>query len=36
MVPESMRTQNPSGAATYSNFRQFNVQTESAIAPEPR
>jgi VWFA-related protein len=31
MVPATMRTQNPSGAATYSNFRRFNVQTDSVI-----
>ena len=36
MVPELMRTENPDGVATYSNFRRFGVQTETAIAPEPR
>ena len=36
-VPELMRTQNPAGVATYSNFRRFNVHTESAIdSPQKR
>jgi hypothetical protein len=34
MVPEQMRTENPAGIATYSNFRRFNVQTDAAVAPE--
>jgi hypothetical protein len=34
MVPEQMRTQNPAGVATYSNFRRFNVQTETLVAPD--
>ena len=31
MVPEEMRTKNPTGVATYSNFRRFTVQTDTAI-----
>ena len=34
MVPEQMRTENPSGIATYSNFRRFSVQTDTAVAPD--
>ena len=34
MVPEQMRTENPAGIATYSNFRRFNVQTDTAVAPD--
>jgi hypothetical protein len=34
MVPEQMRTQNPAGVATYTNFRRFSVQTETAVAPD--
>ena len=34
MVPEVMRTRNPAGVATYSNFRRFNVQTDTRI-PDP-
>jgi hypothetical protein len=33
MVPETMRTQNPDGLATYSNFRRFSVQTTADPAP---
>jgi hypothetical protein len=33
MVPEQMRTENPDGVATYSNFRRFTVQTDTAVAP---
>jgi hypothetical protein len=36
MVPEVMRTQNPSGVATYSNFRRFNVQSDTEVAPPQR
>lgn len=32
MVPEQMRTENPNGAATYSNFRRFSVATDTAVA----
>src|SRR4051812_11118340 len=35
MVPEQMRTENPRGVATYSNFRRFSVQTETAVADKP-
>jgi VWFA-related protein len=35
MVPEQMRTENPKGVATYSNFRRFSVQTDTAVAPPP-
>jgi VWFA-related protein len=31
MVPAQMRTQNPNGVATYSNFRRFSVRTETAV-----
>jgi VWFA-related protein len=31
MVPVEMRTQNPDGLATYSNFRRFDVSTDAAI-----
>jgi hypothetical protein len=31
MVPETMRTENPSAVVTYTNFRRFNVETESSI-----
>jgi VWFA-related protein len=30
-VPDTMRTENPEGVATYSNFRRFAVETETAI-----
>lgn len=30
-VPDTMRTENPDGVATYSNFRRFGVETETAI-----
>ena len=33
MVPEQMRSENPDGVATYSNFRRFSVQTDTAVAP---
>ena len=42
-VPVEMRTENPDGVATTSNFRRFGVETDSAIpvpvppaAPPPR
>src|SRR5688572_5931391 len=35
MVPELMRTQDPAGVATYSNFRRFSVATNTEIANEP-
>jgi hypothetical protein len=31
LVPDVMRTQNPSGTATYSSFRRFSVTTASVI-----
>jgi hypothetical protein len=35
-VPAEMRTQNPEGLAVYSNFRRFEVATDTAIpAPSP-
>ena len=36
MVPEIMRTENPRGVATYSNFRRFRVGTETAFAADER
>jgi hypothetical protein len=33
MVPSEMRTENPTGTASYSNFRRFAVQTDSAVEP---
>jgi hypothetical protein len=36
MVPSQMRTENPSGVATYRNFRRFRVQTDTAVAPNQR
>lgn len=33
-VPDSMRTQNPDGTATYTNFRRFAVETD-ALMPTP-
>jgi VWFA-related protein len=36
MVPVSMRSENPSGTATYSNFRRFTVQTDSATPVSQR
>ncbi len=35
MVPERMQTENPDGVATYSNFRRFNVETDTQVAPPP-
>ena len=35
MVPVEMRTENPEGRATYSNFRRFEVATDSAVQPTP-
>jgi hypothetical protein len=35
MVPEQMRTENPKGVATYSNFRRFRVETDTAVDTEP-
>jgi VWFA-related protein len=32
VVPQQMRTENPTGVATYSNFRRFNVETDTTIA----
>jgi VWFA-related protein len=32
VVPQQMRTENPTGVATYSNFRRFRVDTDTAIA----
>ena len=34
-VPVEMRTQNPDGVAIYSNFRRFDVSTDTVI-PVPR
>ena len=36
MVPSQMRTENPSGVATYRNFRRFRVQTDTVVAPNQR
>jgi hypothetical protein len=36
MVPELMRTENPRGVATYSNFRRFTVGTETVFAESER
>ena len=34
-VPVEMRTENPDGVATYSNFRRFGVQTDTVIPVQP-
>jgi hypothetical protein len=34
-VPVEMRTQNPDGVATYTNFRRFGVETETVIPVPP-
>ena len=34
-VPVEMRTQNPDGVATYSNFRRFGVETDTQIQKSP-
>jgi hypothetical protein len=34
-VPLEMRTQNPDGVATYTNFRRFGVDTDAAIPTPP-
>ena len=34
-VPVEMRTENPDGQATYSNFRRFGVQTDTVIPLKP-
>lgn len=34
-VPMEMRTQNPDGVATYSNFRRFGVETDATIQKPP-
>jgi hypothetical protein len=31
VVPQQMRTKNPTGVATYSNFRRFRVDTDTTI-----
>ena len=36
VVPQQMRTENPTGVATYSNFRRFRVDTDTAMAPGKR
>ena len=36
MVPELMRTENPRGLATYSNFRRFTVGTQTTFAADER
>ena len=36
LVPDVMRTQNPSGVATYGSFRRFTVQTDSVIQDRGR
>lgn len=36
MVPVEMRTENPDGLATYSNFRHWGVSTDTAIDPARR
>ena len=33
VVPDTMRTENPDGAAIYTNFRRFNVATDAAVPP---
>jgi hypothetical protein len=35
MVPDTMRTENPSGVATYSNFKRTAVNTQFAV-PDPK
>jgi hypothetical protein len=35
MVPDTMRTENPSGVATYSNFGQAAVRTQFVV-PDPK
>jgi hypothetical protein len=35
MVPVEMRTENPDGHATYSNFRRFEVATNSDVQTPP-
>jgi hypothetical protein len=35
MVPDTMRTENPSGLATYSNFQRTGVNTQFAV-PDPK
>jgi hypothetical protein len=35
MVPDTMRTENPSGLATYSNFKRTGVNTQFAV-PDPK
>jgi hypothetical protein len=32
-VPQTMRTRNPEGEATYRNFRRFDVTTDTAVQP---
>jgi hypothetical protein len=32
VVPQQMRTKNPTGVATYTNFRRFRVETDTTIA----
>ena len=36
VVPEQMRTENPKGVATYSNYRRFRVDTDTKITPNSR
>jgi len=36
MVPATMRSENPDGVATYSNFRRFTVRTDAGVAPDQR
>jgi hypothetical protein len=35
-VPQQMRTENPTGVATYSNYRRFRVDTDTKITPDKR
>ena len=34
-VPVEMRTENPGGVATYTNFRRFGVETDTVIPVPP-
>ena len=36
VVPQQMHTENPSGVATYTNFRRFRVETETTIGNDRR
>jgi VWFA-related protein len=34
VVPQQMRSENPTGRATYTNFRRFRVDTSEAVTPD--